>query len=136
MSDSGPSDQILDHFLPPVAAWFRETLGQPTPPQQMGWPAIAAGQNTLIVAPTGSGKTLAAFLAITTAGPAIVLLARPQSAGATWLTAWLSGWWRPTSTSPATLALKSLAAGYDGPWPCQFKSRRSLATVLAVPSLR
>ncbi len=29
----------------------------------MGWPAIASGQNTLIVAPTGSGKTLAAFLA-------------------------------------------------------------------------
>ena len=29
----------------------------------MGWPAIAAGQNTLILAPTGSGKTLAAFLA-------------------------------------------------------------------------
>src|SRR5262249_8258443 len=28
-----------------------------------GWPAIAAGQNTLILAPTGSGKTLAAFLA-------------------------------------------------------------------------
>ena len=63
MSVSGSSDQILDHFLPPVAAWFRETLGQPTPPQRMGWPAIAAGQNTLIVAPTGSGKTLAAFLA-------------------------------------------------------------------------
>src|SRR5205807_10382499 len=63
MSDSGPSEPILDHFLPPVASWFRETLGQPTPPQRMGWPAIAAGQNTLIVAPTGSGKTLAAFLA-------------------------------------------------------------------------
>jgi ATP-dependent Lhr-like helicase len=46
-----------------VAAWFRESLGEPTPPQRLGWPAIAAGQNTLIVAPTGSGKTLAAFLA-------------------------------------------------------------------------
>ena len=32
-------------------------------PQRLGWPAIASGQNTLIVAPTGSGKTLAAFLA-------------------------------------------------------------------------
>ncbi len=28
----------------------------------LGWPSIAAGQNTLILAPTGSGKTLAAFL--------------------------------------------------------------------------
>ena len=36
---------------------------QPTPPQRLGWPAIAAGRNTLIFAPTGSGKTLAAFLA-------------------------------------------------------------------------
>ncbi|HXF71294.1 MAG TPA: DEAD/DEAH box helicase, partial [Actinomycetota bacterium] len=28
----------------------------------MGWPAIARGEHTLILAPTGSGKTLAAFL--------------------------------------------------------------------------
>src|SRR5262245_42225790 len=50
-------------FLPPVQRWFREALGEPTPAQRQGWPAIAAGQNTLILAPTGSGKTLAAFLA-------------------------------------------------------------------------
>src|SRR5262249_25958428 len=36
---------------------------QPTPAQRLGWPAIASGQNSLIVAPTGSGKTLAAFMA-------------------------------------------------------------------------
>src|SRR5437588_4489147 len=53
----------LDLFLAPVRQWFRETLGSPTPPQRFGWPAIAAGQHTLILAPTGSGKTLAAFLA-------------------------------------------------------------------------
>src|SRR5271163_1286319 len=53
----------LDLFLPPVRHWFRSTLGEPTPAQRQGWPAIAAGQNTLILAPTGSGKTLAAFLA-------------------------------------------------------------------------
>src|SRR5438128_10789547 len=53
----------LDLFLPPVREWFRSALGEPTPPQRQGWPAIAAGQNTLILAPTGSGKTLAAFLA-------------------------------------------------------------------------
>jgi ATP-dependent Lhr-like helicase len=50
-------------FLPAVQTWFRASLGEPTPPQCLGWPAIAAGQNTLILAPTGSGKTLAAFLA-------------------------------------------------------------------------
>lgn len=53
----------LDLFLPPVRAWFRTALGEPTAPQRQGWPAIAAGQHTLILAPTGSGKTLAAFLA-------------------------------------------------------------------------
>jgi ATP-dependent Lhr-like helicase len=58
-----PDDDALALFLAPVAAWFRDWLGEPTLPQRMGWPAIAAGQNTLIVAPTGSGKTLAAFLA-------------------------------------------------------------------------
>jgi ATP-dependent Lhr-like helicase len=56
-------DSLMERFLPPVSAWFREALGSPTPPQRLGWPAIASGQNTLIVAPTGSGKTLAAFLA-------------------------------------------------------------------------
>ena len=53
----------LDLFLPPVREWFRTALGEPTPPQRLGWPSIAAGQHTLILAPTGSGKTLAAFLA-------------------------------------------------------------------------
>jgi ATP-dependent helicase Lhr and Lhr-like helicase len=50
-------------FLPPVQRWFRTALGEPTAAQRLGWPAIAAAQNTLILAPTGSGKTLAAFLA-------------------------------------------------------------------------
>src|SRR5438876_1165444 len=57
------SSDPLDLFLPPVREWFRTTLGEPTPAQRQGWPAITAGQNTLILAPTGSGKTLAAFLA-------------------------------------------------------------------------
>jgi ATP-dependent Lhr-like helicase len=52
----------LEWFLPPVQHWFRVALGEPTAPQRLGWPAIVAGQNTLILAPTGSGKTLAAFL--------------------------------------------------------------------------
>ena len=53
----------LDDFLPPVRDWFATALGEPTPAQRQGWPAIRAGQHTLILAPTGSGKTLAAFLA-------------------------------------------------------------------------
>ncbi len=55
--------EALDGFLPPVSAWFRARFGEPTPPQRLGWPAIASGRHALIVAPTGSGKTLAAFLA-------------------------------------------------------------------------
>src|SRR5215467_15042367 len=54
---------VLDLFLPAVSQWFSSTLGEPTPAQRLGWPAIAAKQHTLILAPTGSGKTLAAFLA-------------------------------------------------------------------------
>src|SRR5579875_1749258 len=53
----------LGLFLPPMQRWFRSALGEPTAAQRLGWPAIAAGQHTLILAPTGSGKTLAAFLA-------------------------------------------------------------------------
>lgn len=53
----------LAGFHPAVAEWFSEHVGQPTPPQVLGWPSIAAGKHTLILAPTGSGKTLAAFLA-------------------------------------------------------------------------
>jgi len=49
-------------FHPLIADWFQRRYGQASPPQQQGWPAIAAGRHTLILAPTGSGKTLAAFL--------------------------------------------------------------------------
>src|SRR5438034_7236354 len=49
-------------FHPLVRRWFKETFGQPSDPQREGWPAIASGAHTLILAPTGTGKTLAAFL--------------------------------------------------------------------------
>jgi len=52
----------LDRFSEPVRTWFTTTFPEPTPPQAQGWPAIADGDHTLILAPTGSGKTLAAFL--------------------------------------------------------------------------
>src|SRR5215218_8219016 len=55
-------DRALDPFHPVVRTWFAETLGEPSAPQRAGWPAIAAGSDTLILAPTGTGKTLAAFL--------------------------------------------------------------------------
>lgn len=56
-------NEPLSLFHPAVQQWFQEKVGAPTPPQVLGWPSIAAGNNTLILAPTGSGKTLAAFLA-------------------------------------------------------------------------
>jgi ATP-dependent Lhr-like helicase len=52
----------LERFSPAVRAWFERSFSEPTPAQALGWPAIAAGEHTLISAPTGSGKTLAAFL--------------------------------------------------------------------------
>ncbi len=56
-----PADPLAS-FRPATAAWFRAAFAAPTPAQTLGWPAISAGEHTLICAPTGSGKTLAAFL--------------------------------------------------------------------------
>jgi ATP-dependent Lhr-like helicase len=67
---------ILERFHPAVRAWFgRRFPDGPTEAQAGGWPAIAAGQHTLVCAPTGSGKTLAGFLA------AIDALYRAHEAG-------------------------------------------------------
>src|SRR5437868_10601487 len=52
----------LAPFHPAGRAWFASAFAAPTGPQALGWPAIARGESTLILAPTGSGKTLAAFL--------------------------------------------------------------------------
>ncbi len=56
------ASSVLRLFHPPVAAWFASAFEQPTRPQRQGWPAIARGESTLILAPTGTGKTLSAFL--------------------------------------------------------------------------
>src|SRR5437763_3576458 len=52
----------LAPFSAETRAWFKQAFAEPTPAQQLGWPAIASGKHTLIQAPTGSGKTLAAFM--------------------------------------------------------------------------
>src|SRR5438552_3367071 len=69
VADSGPpaaetkDTASLALFHPAVADWFGRHFPAPTGAQAQAWPAIKAGEHTLIAAPTGSGKTLAAFLA-------------------------------------------------------------------------
>ncbi|ACG75187.1 DEAD/H associated domain protein [Anaeromyxobacter sp. K] len=53
---------MLDTFHPVIRAWFAGRFGDPTEPQALAWPEIAARRDVLVSAPTGSGKTLAAFL--------------------------------------------------------------------------
>ncbi|MBI2455946.1 MAG: DEAD/DEAH box helicase, partial [candidate division NC10 bacterium] len=53
---------MLGLFHPLVREWFLGAFARPSPPQEQGWPAIAAGRHALLCAPTGSGKTLAVFL--------------------------------------------------------------------------
>src|SRR5947209_15676388 len=58
---ASPEDSLA-LFHPAVQDWFRAVFDAPTRPQQLGWPPIARGESTLILAPTGTGKTLTAFL--------------------------------------------------------------------------
>ncbi len=58
MADPDP----LAPFSPAVRAWFETSFPEATPAQAQGWPVIAEGHHSLLLAPTGSGKTLAAFL--------------------------------------------------------------------------
>jgi ATP-dependent helicase Lhr and Lhr-like helicase len=58
---SRPADP-LSGFGELTRDWFTGAFSEPTQAQAQAWSAIAAGDNTLVIAPTGSGKTLAAFL--------------------------------------------------------------------------
>src|SRR5215204_4736382 len=58
----GMSPEVLPRFHPAVRDWFTASFSAATRAQTEGWPAIARGESTLILAPTGSGKTLTAFL--------------------------------------------------------------------------
>jgi ATP-dependent helicase Lhr and Lhr-like helicase len=62
--DAAPAalTSALDLFHPITSEWFRAVFEDATAPQREGWPAIARGESTLILAPTGTGKTLTAFL--------------------------------------------------------------------------
>ncbi|HEX2053536.1 MAG TPA: DEAD/DEAH box helicase [Actinomycetota bacterium] len=53
---------VLKLFSEATRSWFEASFAGPTPAQEGTWRAVAAGNDTLVVAPTGSGKTLAAFL--------------------------------------------------------------------------
>ncbi len=62
VSNTVAGGDVLSLFHPITAQWFRAVFEGPTAPQVEGWPAIARGESTLILAPTGTGKTLTAFL--------------------------------------------------------------------------
>jgi len=62
VDSAAAGEQALALFHPITAKWFRAVFEGPTAPQVEGWPAIARGESTLILAPTGTGKTLTAFL--------------------------------------------------------------------------
>ncbi len=59
---TSPRADPLGGFGELTRDWFTGAFSEPTQAQAQAWAAIAAGDNTLVIAPTGSGKTLAAFL--------------------------------------------------------------------------
>ncbi len=75
------ANDVLELFHPAIKRWFSEAFAAPTPPQRLGWPHIAAGENTLILAPTGSGKTLAAFLCAIDAAMRVTPSSGPSPSG-------------------------------------------------------
>jgi len=48
----------LNIFNQYTTDWFTHSLGTPTAIQEAAWPAIAAGEHTLVSAPIGTGEAL------------------------------------------------------------------------------
>ena len=63
----------LERFSEPVRAWFSTMFAEATPPQAQGWPAIASGEHTLVLAPTGSGRWARAVVVVVVAAVGIRL---------------------------------------------------------------
>ncbi len=57
----------LNFSTRPFAIGFGAVFEGATKPQELGWPAIARGDSTLILAPTGTGKTLRPFCGVSIA---------------------------------------------------------------------
>ena len=77
----GADSGTLDRFSAPVRAWFETSFAAPTDAQAAGWPAIAARDHTLILAPTGFETLATEIWNSTTVGfyergaiPSLVLL--------------------------------------------------------------
>jgi ATP-dependent Lhr-like helicase len=47
----------LQAFSDPVADWFRRSFAEPTAVQRKGWPPIARGEHTLLLAPAFACST-------------------------------------------------------------------------------
>jgi ATP-dependent Lhr-like helicase len=60
----GSAEEGLALLPAPLADWFGQRLGTPTPVQRLAWSALARHPHLLLSAPTGTGKTLAAFLPV------------------------------------------------------------------------
>ena len=102
-----PNTDPLAPFHPAVRDWFAAAFDAPTRPQALGWPAIARGDSTLILAPTGSGKTLDRVSLVPRSADVRAGAARSRAAAAC-STSRRSRRWR--STSSATCARRSPAS--------------------------
>ena len=52
--EAGGAQAGLELFHPAVREWFEAVFRRPRARSRMGWPAIARGESTLILAPTGT----------------------------------------------------------------------------------
>jgi ATP-dependent Lhr-like helicase len=64
ITQPGDASVALGALAPPVARWFSQRFGAPTPVQRLAWSDLEGDGHLLLSAPTGTGKTLAALLPI------------------------------------------------------------------------